>query len=99
MSTKNNPGAYDCLAACAPDEPYFVLRANDPLAPGMVRGWAMQRAHQIFGGQKPNTPEAWAKVAEAVQCAHDMEVWLADKRLAPHERSTFQVPETEGKAN
>jgi hypothetical protein len=99
MATKNNPGAYDCHRAAAPDEPLFTLRANDPLAPGMVRGWAMQRVHQILGGQKPNVPAQWAKVAEAIKCAEDMEVWRAEKMAAPHERSTFQVPETDGKAN
>ena len=100
MATKNNPGAYDCYAAAEPDEPLFVLRANDPLAPGMVRGWAMQRVHQIMGGQKPNTPEAWAKVQEALQCAEDMEVWRAKKHGPQHERLRINMhPEHESKAN
>ena len=29
-----------CLNRAAPDEPVFVLRANDELAPDLVREWA-----------------------------------------------------------
>ena len=40
MGTKNNPGEFDCYTAAEPDEPLFVLRANDELAPNLVRFWA-----------------------------------------------------------
>jgi hypothetical protein len=68
MGTKNNPGAYDCYAKAAPDEPMFVLLARDPLAPTLVRLWAdltVARAQ----------PE---KTAEAMQCARNMERWRVE---------------------
>lgn len=37
MSTKLDPGQFDCYAKLADDEPYFVLRAKDPHAPVLVR--------------------------------------------------------------
>lgn len=42
MGTKNNPGMFDCLAKLAPDEPYFVLRAQDALAAELVELWALR---------------------------------------------------------
>jgi hypothetical protein len=83
MGTKNNPGKYDCYAAAEPDEPLFVLRATDPLAPNTIRGWAMNRCHQIASGVRPNTPEQWEKIAEAFSCATNMETWRAVKFPAP----------------
>jgi len=77
MGTKNNPGAYDCYANLEPDEPYFVLKATDPMAPSLVRSWAMMRQQQVEQGVKP--AEDLAKVAEARQCAAQMEIWRADK--------------------
>ena len=44
MSTKNKPGQFDCYAKLRPDEPYFVLRASDPVAPYLVHAWRMLRA-------------------------------------------------------
>lgn len=44
MATKNNPGKFDCLAKCADDEPYFLLRAKDPVAPAFVKAWRAVRA-------------------------------------------------------
>lgn len=83
MATKNNPGTYDCYAAAEPDEPIFVLRANDPSAPQLVRGWAFNRVQAIFGGHKPNTPDQWHKVSEALDCAQKMEMWHAAKYPRP----------------
>lgn len=83
MATKNNPGKYDCYAAAEPDEPLFILRANDPSAPSMVRGWAWNRAQAIFQGHKDGGPEAWAKVQEALDCAKAMETWRAAKYPQP----------------
>jgi hypothetical protein len=66
MGTRNNPGKHDCMHKIAPDEPFFVLRANDPIAPAVVRMWAAQ--YWQSGGD----PE---KVAEARRCAEAMEAW------------------------
>jgi hypothetical protein len=66
MSTKQNPGQYDCYAKLADDEPYFVLRAKDPMAPALIELWAEQRRVQY--GDYP-------KLSEARQCARAMRVW------------------------
>lgn len=61
----NNPNS--CLNKADADEPLFILRAKDPIAPLVVRAWAMLsqqlRAHS---GQK---------CYEAVIVAEDMEEW------------------------
>lgn len=49
MGTKRNPGKFDCYAKLADDEPFFVLRAKDPVAPMLVMAW---RALRSGSGQK-----------------------------------------------
>ncbi len=71
MGTKNNPGEFDCYANAADDEPMFVLLARDSKAPGAVRRWAKRAERE--GGD----PE---KIAEARQCAKDMEAWRRANR-------------------
>ena len=36
LGSKANPSQYDCLPDLAEDEPYFVIRAHDPLANALV---------------------------------------------------------------
>jgi hypothetical protein len=69
MGSKLEPGAWDCYANAAPDEPMFVLLARDPMAPAIVRRWA---AHRELD---PGTPRA--QVQEALDCAAAMEAWYA----------------------
>ena len=71
MGTKNNPGEFDCYAKAHPDEPLFVLRANDPLAPALVGIWATLAEQQ---GVDP------VKVAEAKNCANAMAEWYEYER-------------------
>ena len=59
--------ATSCLNKAASDEPVFVLRAKDKLAPMTVRHWATMAE----GRQEP------AKLAEALQLADQMEAWRA----------------------
>jgi hypothetical protein len=66
MNTRNSRSRFDCLARLAPDEPYFVLRAQDRLAPEQVEAWAIEA--QLNGC----TP---AKVAEARRIAGEMRRW------------------------
>lgn len=63
MGTKNNPGAFDCYANAAPDEPMFILLGRDPFAPLLVKLWAEMRRR---------TGEDEAKCLEAEKCAVDM---------------------------
>lgn len=70
MSTKNNPGTFDCYAKAAPDEPMFILLARDPLAPELVRLWAERRLEQ---------GEDFEKAGAAHLCAYAMEKWRKTK--------------------
>lgn len=63
MGTKNNPGAFDCYAKAAPDEPMFILLGRDRHAALLVQLWAWLR---LADG------EDQARVAEALQCAEAM---------------------------
>ena len=68
MSTKQNPGQFDCYAKLADDEPYFVLRAKDPDAPAVVEEWARRRERRPGNEHNP-------KVQEARDCASAMRSW------------------------
>lgn len=72
MSTKNDPGKYDCYAKLADDEPYFVLRAKDPHAPALVELWASLRAAE-FGH--------YDKLDEARRCADAMRAYFEEHNL------------------
>lgn len=66
-----------CLNKAAADEPVFVLRAKDPHAPQTLRHWATMSE----GTHEPD------KLAEARQCADEMERWRAqrfDAEGSPH---------------
>lgn len=71
MSTKNNPGDFDCYANAAPDEPMFILLARDRDAALLVRMWALMREMAVEMGAKP--VEDRRQVAEARQCAYEMD--------------------------
>lgn len=60
-----------CLNKVADNEPIFVLRAQDQSAPWLIRQW-IDRNYETLD------PE---HIAEAEQCARDMESWLG--RRAP----------------
>lgn len=66
MGTKNKPGAFDCYANAAPDEPMFVLLGRDRHAAGLVRLWALLR-------QRDGEDEV--KITEALDCAKAMDAW------------------------
>lgn len=66
MTTKNNPGQFDCYANAKPDEPMFILLGRDKDAPALVRAWAKVREEQ---------GEDSKKVEEARACADAMEEW------------------------
>ncbi len=72
MGTKAEETAHDatgCLSKAAPDEPIFVLRAQDELAPTAVRIWVQL-------AKRENVPEA--KLDEAMSLADWMEDWQAN---------------------
>jgi hypothetical protein len=61
-----------CLTSAADDEPVFVLRANDELAPQIVRCWAERYLTQKFHDISPRQID---KVKEAYFLAKQMEEW------------------------
>jgi hypothetical protein len=66
MGTKNKPGAFDCYANAAPDEPMFVLLGRDKHAALLVRLWGILRAQD---GEDDD------KIEEAFSCAGAMDHW------------------------
>ena len=85
MGTKLKPGKFDCYANAADDEPLFVLRAKDPLAPDVVRYWTekyqlqKQIANSVGSGPEPLTASQHEKYLEALACADAMEEWKEAK--------------------
>ncbi len=71
MGTKNKPGKFDCYDDIDPNEPFFVLRANDPMAADIVRIWAL-RYYQSKGYDMD-------KYIEAKRCATAMDDWRAKR--------------------
>ncbi len=78
MGTKNNPGAYDCYAAAAPDEPIFILLARDKLAPILVDLWAALRDQH--GCEDHPERDHSQKANEARQCAQAMRNYRANPK-------------------
>jgi len=73
MGTKNNPDVFDCYNKAGPDEPIFVLRANDPIAHIVVDLWADM--HTL------REPLRHVKTASARKCALSMMEWyLTNKK-------------------
>lgn len=71
MGTKQNPGQFDCMDKIAQDEPFFVLRATDPIGAHVVRYW-VEHAHAA--GHEAE------KIMEASMCADDMDTWRSMKQ-------------------
>lgn len=65
-----NPSS--CINKAAPDEPVFVLRGNDELAPDIVRAWVV--TYRSMKGVAI-TPAQRAKANEALDLAAAMEAW------------------------
>ncbi|MFP4519529.1 MAG: aspartate decarboxylase [Oceanicaulis sp.] len=51
LGSKANPSQYDCLPDLAEDEPYFVIRADDPLASEIME-LTRERAPRPAGSPK-----------------------------------------------
>jgi hypothetical protein len=64
-----------CLTAAATDEPIFVLRANDELAPMIIRAWAEAYFESKKDAKFNVTDVQRAKYREAIALANEMERW------------------------
>ena len=74
MGTKSDPGEFDCYKKAADDEPIFILRANDPLSPKLVRKWVTMSI-----GKKRHTRPNILKWMEAMNIAKEMKKWKRQK--------------------
>lgn len=63
-----------CLTNAGDDEPVFVLRANDELAPMVVLEWAISYA-KLKQAAGEFTPARQAKYDEAVRLSVEMRKW------------------------
>lgn len=73
MGTKAQPDIFDCYSNARDDEPLFIVLARDKDAPLLVRMWALLREQAVEMGAKP--PSDLQMVANARQCAYEMERW------------------------
>lgn len=74
MATKKQERFGGCWDKAAEDEPLFVLRGQDMLAPALVREWARQFA--VHAAAQDIDAAGWLpKFLEAMQVAHQMEQW------------------------
>ena len=73
MATKaeNRDNPDSCWNKALDDEPIFVLRANDPLAPHIVEQWAILARVDLVRQEKPG---------EAEHVAAAMRQWRAARR-------------------
>lgn len=83
MGTKQNPGEFDCLDKIYDDEPFFVIRAKDPVAERVIRYWVYLRIEKWIrenpGRNRDEIPvEYQRKLEEADQCSIDVSNWRRD---------------------
>lgn len=71
MSTKQNPGRFNCYEAAYPDETIFTLLARDPAFPATVRFWIEERDRQ----GKAENEEDVSRIAGALADARAAETW------------------------
>ena len=87
MATKANPGEFDCYAEAGDDEPIFILRATDGIAPDVIRYWAdtyelykqMQNGIAYHTGPLSLTERQQRKAKEARTCADAMDEWRKEQ--------------------
>lgn len=76
-----NPNS--CINKAADDEPIFVLRAHDPVAPEIVREWSDAYASRKEEAHEVMTTEERAKYKEARTLADQMEEWQKLNGIQP----------------
>lgn len=81
MSTKAEVLAdpNSCLNKAGDDEPIFVLRANDPLAPEAIEKWALEYIKTKTNGRKTSildlSDNQLKKIQDAFNVARSAQVW------------------------
>lgn len=64
-----------CLTNAKDDEPIFVLKSTDELAPNIIREWAHRYTNRKRELQGDLTAAQYAKRDEAFRLADEMDVW------------------------
>ncbi len=80
LGSKSNPSQFDCYNDLADDEPYFVIRADDPLSDALVE------LHAYIGAGQSGA--AHNKLAEIMQLTADSAPRPSD---SPKYRETFAI--------
>jgi hypothetical protein len=80
VGSKANPSQFDCFPDLAEDEPYFVIRADDPLSDALVE------LHAYIGAGQAGA--AHNKLAEIMELTRDKPPRPSD---SPKYRETFAI--------
>ncbi len=92
VGSKANPSEFDCYPDLAEDEPYFVIRAGDPLSDSLVELHAYIGAGQSGAAQnklveimaltehRPPRPQDSPKFRETFAISSAMERWRLAKK-------------------
>lgn len=83
VGSKANPSQYDCYPDLAQDEPYFVIRAHDPLSSALVE------LHAYIGAGQSGA--AHNKLAEIMDLTRDRAPRPAG---SPKYRETFAISQS-----
>lgn len=91
VGSKFNPSKFDCYADLAADEPYFVIRADDPLSDSLIElhayigagqaGAAHNKLAEIMAltAQQAPRPSDSPKYRETFAISQAMEAWRGGK--------------------
>ena len=71
VGSKDNPSQFDVIGKLADDEPYFVIRAHDPLSSALVELHAYIGAGQSGAARPASSP----KYRETFAISLAMEQW------------------------
>lgn len=93
-----------CLNKALADEPIFVLRAHDKLAPAIVRQWAAayekkMESDPLNGTLYSRFETRRAKLFEAQALADQMEKWQAQHALDEAEKPDARIERLEEKVD
>ena len=92
IGSKENPSQFDCYDDLAADEPYFVIRADDPLSDSLVElhayigagqaGAAHNKLAEIMAltAERAPRPSDSPKYRETFAISQSMESWRADRQ-------------------
>jgi len=89
MSTKAQQALdpTSCWNKASDTEPVFVLRANDEMAPGLVRLWAENYEQIKLAAQGLLSATQLVKAHDARKIARDMEMWRLARDQAVRQAS------------